>query len=45
VQVKDKEIELLKQRDLTNTDAISLLSDQMQQLMNKVKELENKQSQ
>jgi gas vesicle protein len=41
---KDKEIELLKQRDSLNTDSISSLSDKMQQIMEKIKELEDRQS-
>jgi integrase len=40
---KVREIELLRQRDSTNTDAIASLSDKMQELMAKVQELERKQ--
>ena len=40
---KEREIELLRQRDSTNTDAIASLSDKMQELMAKVQELERKQ--
>jgi phosphoenolpyruvate synthase/pyruvate phosphate dikinase len=40
---KDKEIEQLKQRDSMNTDAISSLSDKVQQLLTKMKELEDRQ--
>ena len=42
---KEREIELLRQRDSTNTDAITSLSDKMQELMAKVQELERKQYQ
>jgi integrase len=37
---KEREIEMLRQRDSTNTDAIASLSDKMQELMMKVQELE-----
>jgi integrase len=37
---KEKEIELLRQRDSMNTDAIANLSDKMQELVLKVQELE-----
>jgi hypothetical protein len=37
---KEREIEMLRQRDSTNTDAIASLSDKMQELMVKVQELE-----
>jgi integrase len=37
---KEREIQLLRQRDSTNTDAIASLSDKMQELMAKVQELE-----
>ena len=39
---KEKEIQLLRQRDSMNTDAIANLSDQMQELMVKIQELEEK---
>lgn len=39
---KEKEIQSLRQRDATNTDAIASLSDKMQELMTKVQELEGK---
>jgi integrase len=42
ISVKDKEIELLTQRDIMNTDSISSLSDKMQQIMEKIKELEDR---
>jgi hypothetical protein len=37
---KEREIEMLRQRDSTNTDAIASLSDKMHELMMKVQELE-----
>jgi integrase len=37
---KEKEIQSLRQRDATNTDAISSLSDKMQELVAKVQQLE-----
>jgi integrase len=37
---KEREIQTLRQRDSTNTDAIASLSDKMQELMAKVQELE-----
>jgi hypothetical protein len=37
---KEKEIQLLRQRDSMNTDAIANLSDKMQELVLKVQELE-----
>jgi hypothetical protein len=37
---KEREIQLLRQRDATNTDAIASLSDKMQELMTKVQQLE-----
>jgi integrase len=37
---KEREIQLLRQRDSMNTDAIASLSDKMQELMLKVQELE-----
>jgi integrase len=37
---KEKEIQSLRQRDATNTDAIAGLSDKMQELMAKVQQLE-----
>ena len=40
---KEKEIQLLRERDLMNTDAISNLSDKMQELMVKIQELERRQ--
>jgi integrase len=40
---KEKEIQLLRQRDSINTDAIANLSDKMQDLMIKIQELEKKQ--
>jgi hypothetical protein len=42
---KEKEIQLLRERDLMNTDAISNLSDKMQKLMVKIQELEKRQIQ
>jgi hypothetical protein len=39
---KEREIQSLRQRDATNTDAIAGLSDTMQELMAKVQELERK---
>jgi integrase len=39
---KEKEIQLLRQRDSMNADAISSLSDRMQELMVKIQELEKK---
>lgn len=38
---KEKEIQMLKQRDADNTDAIASLSDKMHELIAKVQELEN----
>ena len=40
---KEKEIQLLRQRDSMNSDAIAGLSDKMQDLMIKIQELEKKQ--
>jgi hypothetical protein len=40
---KEKEIQMLSQRDSMNTDAIANLSDKMQELMIKIKELEDRQ--
>jgi integrase len=40
---KEKEIQLLRERDSMNTDAISNLSDKMQELMVKIQELERRQ--
>jgi hypothetical protein len=40
---KENEIQLLSQRDSMNTDAIANLSDKMQELMIKIKELEDRQ--
>jgi peptidoglycan hydrolase CwlO-like protein len=37
---KEREIQSLRQRDATNTDAIAGLSDKMQELMAKVQQLE-----
>jgi hypothetical protein len=42
---KEKEIQLLRQRDSMNADAISSLSDRMQELMVKIQELEKRQIQ
>jgi integrase len=42
---KEKQIQMLEQRDAMNADAISSLSDKVQQLITKMKELENKQQQ
>jgi integrase len=42
-EMKELELQQLKQREVVNMDAIRLLSDQVQQVMNKQKELENKQ--
>jgi integrase len=39
---REKEIELLKQRDSMNTDAIASLSDKLGSVMQRLKELENK---
>jgi integrase len=41
---KEKEIQLLRQRDSVNTDAIANLSDQVMQLMSEVKELKKNKS-
>jgi hypothetical protein len=38
---KEKEIQLLRQRDSVNTDAIANLSDQVMKLMAEVQELKN----
>ena len=38
---KEKEIQILRQRDAHNTDAIAGLSDKMQELMEKIQQLEN----
>jgi integrase len=40
---KEREIQLLRQRDTTNTDAIASLSDKMEELVTKVHELETRQ--
>jgi hypothetical protein len=40
---KEKEIQMLSQRDSMSTDAIANLSDKMQELMIKIKELEDRQ--
>jgi integrase len=42
-ETKDLELQQLRQKETVNMDAISLLSDQMQHLMKRLKELENKQ--
>src|SRR5438874_5745372 len=39
---KEKEIQQLRQRDSMNTDAISSLSDKLETVMQRLKELENK---
>ena len=39
---KEKEIEVLKQRDSMNTDAIGSLTDKFMQLMQEVEELKKK---
>jgi hypothetical protein len=41
---KEKEIQLLRQRDSVNTDAIANLSDQLMKLMIEVQELKNDRS-
>jgi hypothetical protein len=41
---KEKEIQLLRQRDSMNTDAIANLSDKMQELVVKIQELEKRQT-
>ncbi len=38
---KEKEIQLLRQRDSVNSDAIATLSDQIQKLMQEVESLKN----
>lgn len=40
---KEKEMQLLRERDSMNADAISNLSDKMQELMTKIQELEKRQ--
>jgi hypothetical protein len=40
---KEREIQLLRQRDTTNTDAIASLSDKMEELFAKIHELETRQ--
>jgi integrase len=41
ISVKDKEIDMLKQRDIVHLDSMTLLSDQLQNVMQRVKELED----